>query len=1294
MAKSKGQSLHLPDDAVLSTMIQDSLRKSASDTTATAADGHNVDGWTKEDIQTYNELLQERAKLEKEKNDLEKKSSRQQAQRALLDENALALDTLFVGHAGGIQKFIGPHSCCLDENPKTARHEASGNACPSGHEICRRAKTKGISSLELDTIKYYQSRIRSERSERMQKALRKQRDVELIRVKKDDGGQTLKERKNMLHDRSLRNTNRSPAEQIDAVRSSSLSDILAPKDIFSDPKKNAILEAARENESIVRQIRERLDKIRHDVNAGKVSPSNARAKLDQANSEMADAEKKNNEFRKLILDVDPAIPHLHQSHHTNLSTLLQNTMQSASSDAFSQALSAMKGFFSASDPNDVQTAMTELRSVLEINGPMTPVLQKSFGALEEMLSKPEAKSFALDLKTDLGKIDTCSNVVDVMLNLRSKMEASDLSSAAVDPTLNLDQDTIKANLECVKVEDAAKKEMMKTMQRMANESPESISAALKKIKGKAVLKSPIPPLSDIILDDIINGLLFHRMVSAFVTQTAAITSVNELSGKITSLVIATARNRPEKYLSTLDVFKKSVHNILKNDHPETLMHAISKVEVSMKKFVAAHDAKRKKNMVENASMPSSTSNSIASHSMLEVGFLLSGTRLSKDSWEAFEAFFNQPNSKDRNELRNHVLDYVYNHVEEGIWDVFRVVTARLISQKFRPGPWNEAKKLCLANMRVAATTPKEDLEDTIVRYKHIGTCPGMAAIIIAQRLCYLMRADPERYGNGMIDLGSSATLRAAAERDHWIACFRALMEAMIGLYSVMYHRIAVDDDLAAVIVSIDVVGLVMTFVFDVEDSAQALFNLGVLEAFITRTLVDDSDPQAVGGLKSVLSRFERMCQKPHYRCSPSHACRGRVNGLNARNMKPIPKPLPRFGKENQMMRLGTMDEIHSVTGTSNQDFPRGIKLSLLVDSDWDIARKLLPHLKCIDRRDVDWKCECPKQDRDRALEVARLKTQLNRDFAELNVFLKSGKAPPNVLWERIESNEVKFHDLPILYSDRPERAHQDTANLVQMVQQKLDEKNRPTRTVDGSSTSPGQARMDQVSVNMPDIQQRAVDSSSDPIDLEEGSPETSGGKQIDSQATSKTSTARSASPTIASSSSVPPPPAPVVAANEHSPLDFAEAETELVLNVTRLIEGMPLLNTTNSALPGVLDPNMFLGVKKQLDTLILGHLEAALQVAELQGYHGAKLWLLHNISWGGHLTKFKGCEPCNTSMRLALETAIKENGWDRLDRPRHEEVAERVGLPNERLATATPSETASSSYTAGGQRRRRPKRAR
>src|SRR6201999_3473040 len=135
------------------------------------------------------------------------------------------------------------------------------------------------------------------------------------------------------------------------------------KNSWLDPKTAPFLKLPKENRHFWRGIRGRLDKSRHDVTAGRVSPADARVKLDQANSEMAEAERKNNEFRQMILDAEPALSQLHQptvpASSTNaatsasLTTVLQSTLASTNADAFSQALSVMKGFFSASDPHDV-----------------------------------------------------------------------------------------------------------------------------------------------------------------------------------------------------------------------------------------------------------------------------------------------------------------------------------------------------------------------------------------------------------------------------------------------------------------------------------------------------------------------------------------------------------------------------------------------------------------------------------------------------------------------------------------------------------------------------------------------------------------------------------------------------------------------------------------------------------------------------------------------------------------------------------------------------------------------------
>ncbi|KIW49446.1 hypothetical protein PV05_11124 [Exophiala xenobiotica] len=1233
MGKPKGKSLPSANGGRAGDTFPEALYAPKPSSSLKAADGHNVDGWAEEDIRTYNELLHERARLETEKIELEQKSSRHQTQRALLDKSDTPVNNYFIGPSGGDQKFVGTYSCCLDGDLETTPEKASARKHACRHEICRRAKTVGVSWMEMDTIKYYQTRIKSEKSERMQNALRKQRDIELSRVKKEDDEHTSRERKCVLPDKGMANSNKGShsgkADRLGSVKQATL-DMLASQDALSDPKKNAILEAARENEHIVRRIRGRLDKIRHDVNSGKVSPAVARAKLDQANSEMADAEKKNNEFRKMILDVDPAFSQFHQSNHANPanpSSVLQTTMAFTNSDAFSQAMNVMKGFFGASDPRDVQTAIADLRAVLEFSGPMSPVLQKSLRALEQMLSKQNAGGFTIDVTTGDGKTRPCNNVVEVMMNLRSKMQASSTPSAAIDPALNLDEDTVKANLECIKVEDAAKKDMAKMIERMANDTPTNIQAALKKIKTKAILKSPIPPLSDLILDNAINELVFHRTVKCFVDEVAGIDNVTQVSGRITSLVISTAHNKPENYLVTLDMFKDSIKRIQKKNHPEALAQATAKVEESMTKFVAAHEAKRNKSAA--ADKPA-LSQVLGSKAMLDTGYLLTGRKLSLESWNAFLRFLDTPQVADRGKVRMHVVGYIYKHLEEGIWDVFHAIAHRHTLHKFRFEPWIAGKQFYHANMRLAASSGQDKLQDTVLRYQQIGACPAMTAIIIAQRLSYQIRADFESTKSNMMTLRNLFDHYDSGQNREWFHSFSFIIQSIADLFAVLVFQITVDDPMALSIIAADVVSIVSTFVLEIADPTQAETNLSVLEAFISSILIDDEDPDEIDKLKDTLSPFHHMCQDSRYRCSPQHVCKARIQALNAENSQPLPAPVPRFGKENQLLRLSTMEELHAMARTSSQDFPRGIKLSLLVDSDWDVALKLVPHLKCLDKRNTGRKCECAQKDQDHATRLVKLKAQLNRDFSELNSFLSLRKEPPKSLWARVEENEIKLHDLPMMFSDRPEKVLCDPAEFMAMVKEKLG--------AGGNTESYFErfARLAQVPVNVPSIQKIIAGDTSYARHMKRASQERSSISQDDRRlsTTSEASDAVSSPclPTVASSSKMPPPLSRTADKSIHELLTMNDRELTIANQLIKLIDGMPGMGIPASNLLGVVEPHTLAGIRRPLDQFVVDHIQMAYLVAESQGYRALQTWLEHNVSEAGDLTKYRSCGGCVLSV--------------------------------------------------------------
>ncbi|ETN39418.1 uncharacterized protein HMPREF1541_05641 [Cyphellophora europaea CBS 101466] len=542
-----------------------------------AADGHNVEGWTEEDIRIYNELLTERAKLEREKNELEQKSARHQAERALLHEEAAAFDNFFKVQMTGEYKFTGPSTCCLDFSTDIRKVM---DGCH--HEVCSRAKSTGVSWMEMDTIKYYQARITSERTPRMKNALRKQRDVELERVKKDDEEElAARNRRSVALDKS----NSKNEENLPAMGKPPRDLPPSPLQALLDPKDNAILEAARDNESVVKRIRVRLDRIRQDVHAGRVTAFDARLKLDQANKEMAEAERNNNQFKEMIFTPGHAEDSLHGS-SANLSQALSKSLATSNKDTFSQALNVMKGFFSASDPRDVQAAITDLRSVLEINGPMSPVLQKSFQALEDMLAKPNAKGFAVDLTSSDGTTKTCENVIDVLLTLRNNADAATLKATAEE--LKLDKATLDANERSIAIEDEATDKMLYTLTQKEGRDPKQIYEAIKAIKDEAVKQSFVPPLSDIVLENRMTDLLFNQAGLGLIKESMAGTDEKKLRAMMTSIVIAYSEKDPEKYLPSLDMLARyfaSNAGTSKASHIAILKGVLENVKVSMGRFV-------------------------------------------------------------------------------------------------------------------------------------------------------------------------------------------------------------------------------------------------------------------------------------------------------------------------------------------------------------------------------------------------------------------------------------------------------------------------------------------------------------------------------------------------------------------------------------------------------------------------------------------------------------------------------------------------------------------------------------
>lgn len=567
----------------------------------TAADGRNVEGWSPADIKTYNELLNERSKLEKEKNALEQKAERRSTERALLNQTGTNFEVLFSKQASGDFKYKGQNACCLDlANADRCTGKSDPQIVPCHHEICSRAKHNGISWTEMDTIKYYEMRIFSEKSERLKKALRKQMEVELVRIKKvEDEEAAAKARKIALLDKADREALRKVSEQ------SALNNGGATA---ADYQRDAVLEAAKQNDSELSQIKDELEDIKRQVDAGRVTSSDLRAKLDLAQAKMGEAERRNNLFRQMILEVESVKTQVDSAFNlpANLDDDLKKLCATAE-NAVAQAMTILKDFFSASGPEQMEDTMARLKSTLEARGPMPKNMRDSFRELENMVAESKAKGLKMDFKVDYGGLVTGDSMIDTMMALRKKMKEGSNSPVTSGNEHKLDKELVQANRDCLKVEEEAEKEMENVAEKMARDTPEALQRALDKIKNDAVAKSPIPPLSDIMLDASVQSHLDIHNARGLMEEVSKGVSDQQVDARLTSWILSKANKKPEKFGSAINTILTSLEYVTEKRVPMQVTRELRKVEKSMQAWAEKHaQAKAKASETKEATLAKTT----------------------------------------------------------------------------------------------------------------------------------------------------------------------------------------------------------------------------------------------------------------------------------------------------------------------------------------------------------------------------------------------------------------------------------------------------------------------------------------------------------------------------------------------------------------------------------------------------------------------------------------------------------------------------------------------------------------
>ena len=573
------------------------------------------------DIHQYKDLVQERAKLELEKKNLELLATKRATEVALLIRSDGELENTFTKRPGGEIKYVGNNSCCLDmsSNNTCAAGSAPKNF-PCKHEICSRCKTKGISFLEMNVIKYYNVRFCAEKSERMRNALRKQRDVELARLKKSGNGQSaLKACRTSAQTKALEKACEGAHQQLlynDDGFSRKKDDLLTPGErsftnnqpasIFSrssrssphgslDRKAQAVETAVHQNNEQITQIRASLNNIQQQLNSGGGNTDELRKELEKIHVKMDDARQNNDTFKAMLCKASTT-----SSQYTNIQEGLAEfmlplvpqcaniarTMDPSPLDGLSpdelkkhvDAVASIAEFFNSCAPEQIESALEQLKMSLEASGTMSETTREAFRNLEVTMAESKAKGWKVDFKL-------CSSFADI--------GTSQPSTRTPPPTDELPP--LATRLASTKIpeefalilsepEQQALKLMYSETERLSTESSDVLAKSLETIKMSYFQKYAFSTGPGEVLTVAMDSLIDVHKAGSMIKAIEKGMGRDEIAGHITSAVLTKAERKPEKYLEALDELFDNFTVAAGLVLPPILTDAFSQVKASMSKW--------------------------------------------------------------------------------------------------------------------------------------------------------------------------------------------------------------------------------------------------------------------------------------------------------------------------------------------------------------------------------------------------------------------------------------------------------------------------------------------------------------------------------------------------------------------------------------------------------------------------------------------------------------------------------------------------------------------------------------
>lgn len=509
----------------------------------------NIAEATIEDIDEQNSRMThdyERLKTQlDEKNlELEHLTQRRTTQQALSNPSANNINRMFSMEPSGLYVYKGSRTCCLDANSKlsTSNTVQSDGRCK--HDICARAYSTGISWRELDTLQWYDLRVHCEKTPRMKDALVKQRDVELMRIKHYEDEEQAKAAR-----RANKRETSNSSQRLASAPTRSSDEQVGPQDLAATIFRSRMTMMQIHKYNIFVGVRQRsmaeLAKCDDVARMAKSHQSTNMAGGDDLEGQLRQAQIRSESLKKHVEWYTKKIEEAARASSTVADWLradLNSEMYLDSNDSNGKELCALvTGLLT-----DFGMPVASIRNI-----------EHAQSALGHIMQQPAIMRSASVQKT----LDQIRNLIgnSRVGSERSTASSSNAASYSPMPTssgnfrnriiTHLIKDggsaVFKTEVysELIQIEDAALIEIHDGYQSLMA-SPDRLARFLESVKEKATATSPVPEITEKMLDILVST--WYDMSKGF----AILTNLDELSdqlllAKISGLVFARAEKKVE-----------------------------------------------------------------------------------------------------------------------------------------------------------------------------------------------------------------------------------------------------------------------------------------------------------------------------------------------------------------------------------------------------------------------------------------------------------------------------------------------------------------------------------------------------------------------------------------------------------------------------------------------------------------------------------------------------------------------------------------------------------------------------